>query len=310
MESKVVIMNPFRCRMWEHHDRLDSGVNEKTCKAEIESFLKHGQLVQVLGRPLHGDPSHDIELIFGARRLFVAQHLNCPLRVEVRNLTDMEAVIAMDLENRQRKEISPYEQGQCYSRWLRTKFFNSQDDIARTLKVSTSQVSRLLKLARLPAVIVGAFEDPVSICESWGLDLMQAWEDPLKRGPMGEKARAIAAQAKWQPPREVYKQLLASEVRGRKVRPKPHDEVVRDEAGVPLFRVRRHMKWLSLMLPADQVSAATLREVCGKVAEVLQRANGLPRDSSRARPFVEREPLARLADDPGASARDDNTIAA
>jgi ParB family transcriptional regulator, chromosome partitioning protein len=281
--TTVVTMNPFRCRMWEHHDRLESGINEKTCKAEIESFLKHGQLVQVLGRPLRGDPNHDVELIFGARRLFVAQHLNCPIRVEIRPMSDMEAVIAMDVENRQRQEISPYEQGQCYARWLRTKFFDSQDDIARTLNVSTSQISRMLKLSRLPAVIVGAFDNPANICETWGLDLMQAWEDPGRRSSMGEKARAISAQGARLPAREVYKQLVASRVKGRQVRSPPHDEVVTNDDDVPLFRVRRHMKWISLMLPADQVSATTLREVCTEIAGVLQRATTQARDSSRTR---------------------------
>jgi ParB family chromosome partitioning protein len=300
MEAKVLMMNPFRCRMWEHHDRLDSGINEKTCKAEIESFIKYGQLVQVLGRPLHSDPNYDVELIFGARRLFVAQHLNRAIRVEIREMSDMDAVVAMDLENRQRKEISPYEQGQCYARWLRSKFFVAQDDIACTLRVSTSQVSRLLKLARLPAVIVAAFEDPASICESWGLDLMEAWEDPKRRSLMAEKAREIAAQGTRKPAREIYKQLLASRVRGRKVPAMPHDEVITDEDGVPVFRVRRHMKWTSLMLPADQVSAATLREVCAEVADVLRRASVQVRDSGRPRPIVLRRNALNLAAEPRA----------
>ena len=74
----ITMMNPFRCRMWELHDRLEAHINEDTCRAEIASFGAHGQFVAVLGRRLKGDASHDIELITGARRLFVARHLNKP----------------------------------------------------------------------------------------------------------------------------------------------------------------------------------------------------------------------------------------
>src|SRR5262249_20674676 len=165
----VVSASPFRVRMWSLHDRCEEHVNEETCKAEIESFAKHGQLVPALGRVLHGDPGHDIELIYGARRLFVARHLNVPLLVEMREISDRDALIAMDIENRQRTDISPYERAMSYARWLSTGHFGSQDDIARALRISSSQVSRLLRLAKLPSVILNAFTSPLEICEALGL---------------------------------------------------------------------------------------------------------------------------------------------
>ena len=58
-----VAMNPFRCRMWEFHDRLEAHISEQTCRDEIESFSRHGQFVPVLGRTLHGDPSYEAELV-------------------------------------------------------------------------------------------------------------------------------------------------------------------------------------------------------------------------------------------------------
>src|ERR1700761_9322397 len=112
----VVSVNPFKCRMWAWHDRLDDYITEATCKAEIASFEKQGQLVPALGRPLRQDKTHDVELIYGARRLFVAQHLNIPLRLELREMSDQEAIVAMDAENRQRSDISPYERGLSYAR--------------------------------------------------------------------------------------------------------------------------------------------------------------------------------------------------
>src|SRR5271170_8315863 len=151
---EVEFLDPFRCRMWDYHDRLEETITEESCQTEIASFHAHGQVVPVLGRRLPKDATHDIELIFGARRLFVARHLSVPIKVELRDLTDREAIIAMGIENRQRKDISAYERGLSYRRWLKSKQFESQTEIANALKISASQVSRLLQIARLPSVIM------------------------------------------------------------------------------------------------------------------------------------------------------------
>ncbi|MET0660526.1 MAG: ParB N-terminal domain-containing protein, partial [Steroidobacteraceae bacterium] len=71
----ISAVDPFKCRVWKLHNRRQESITELTCKAEIEAFIAHGQFVPALGRPLHDDPDHEIELIYGARRLFVARHL-------------------------------------------------------------------------------------------------------------------------------------------------------------------------------------------------------------------------------------------
>src|ERR1700680_1284415 len=179
--GNVVSISPFRCRMWALHDRLEAGITAETCKSEIASFLKHGQLVPALGRPVNGDPDCDIELIYGARRLFVSRHINRSLRVELREMWDREAIIAMDIENRQRADVSPYERAISYAACLRAGHFGSQQELARALKISASQVSRLLSLAKLPAVVVNAFATPFDICEGWGVDLIERMIDPVHR---------------------------------------------------------------------------------------------------------------------------------
>lgn len=266
----IVSMDPFRCRMWDLHDRLESHIDESTCKAEIESFLKHGQLVPVLGRPLRGDPSHDIELIYGARRLFVARHLGRPIMVEVREVSRSEGIIAMEIENRHRLDISPYERGLSYLHWLRAGYFKSQEDLSHALQVSPSQISRLLKLALLPAVVVNAFRTPVDICETWAPDLAAALADTQRRGPTCTRARAIAALPARPEPREVYRQLLAASVPGRKVKHRPRDEVVSGANGKPIFKIRHHASTVALVLPLDKLSASQLSQIRAVVLAVLQ----------------------------------------
>src|SRR6185437_13769011 len=173
----IVSVNPFRCRLWSLHDRIEGSVSEENCRDEMESFLKHGQLIPALGRPIKGDAEFDVEIVCGARRLFVARQLNKELCVELKQMTDIEAFVAMDIENRQRKDVSPYERGVCYARLLRTGLFKTQDEIARALRVSKAHVSRLLKLAHLPAVVIEAFSTPLDLQEGWGLRLSETLDD-------------------------------------------------------------------------------------------------------------------------------------
>lgn len=258
--------------MWSHHDRLEGYVTEETCSTEIESFKRHGQFVPVLGRPLRGDPAYDIELIYGARRLFVARHLNKPLLVELRELTDRDAIVAMDIENRHRKDISSYERGLSYARWLRANYFKSQDDIARALKVSSSQVSRLLKLARLPSIVVDAFASPADICETWGLDLADALDQPEHRAAVVRKARAIVATTPRPAGRDVYRQLMATSIPGRKPKPAARDVVVKGNNGEPLFRVRHQTNTIAILLPVTRVSEDMFGRIRRDIAKVMEQS--------------------------------------
>jgi ParB family chromosome partitioning protein len=247
--------------MWDLHDRLSSHITEESCRAEIESVERHGQLVPALGRPLIEDPTHDFELIYGARRLFVARHLKKHLLLEVRTITDRDAIIAMDIENRHRLDISPYERGLSYASWLRSGHFSSQDDIAKSLRISASQVSRLIKLTRLPSVIVDAFRSATEICEIWGLEITEALEDPKRRIEIISAARTLARLVPRETGEVVYRELLQSGHRGRKVKKPAHDEVVHDSGGSPLFRVRHHRNAVALVFPLEKLSRTFLEQI-------------------------------------------------
>jgi ParB family transcriptional regulator, chromosome partitioning protein len=279
VETNMVLVSPFRCRMWNLHDRDEESITAESCRQEIASFQRYGQLVPVLGRALNNDPAYDIELIFGARRMFVARHLGVPLRVELRSLSDREAIVSMDVENRHRVDISPYERGVAYARWLREGQFRSQDDLANALGISGAQVSKLLKLARLPAVILNAFGHVADIREGWGLELAAVLEDPKSRDRTVRKAREIAREPVRPPAAEVCRQLLTASLSGRKPAAKARDEVVLSEAGAPLFRVRHARKSVMLLLAAERLSARGLRDIVQAVRGVLETdpaANGDP----------------------------------
>ena len=228
-----------------------------------------------------GDPNHDIELITGARRLFVARHLNKPLLVELRRLNDKEAMIAMDTENRVRKDVSPYERALSYRQFLRSGHFNSQGEIANALKISPAQVSRVLRLAQLPTVIVKAFDDPTKIRESWGKRLIDLLEDPSTRTSLFEAARTLSAASERLAVKDVYRRLVAASSKGRKLSPRHHDVVVRGDQGTPLFRIRHRRDSIAFLLPLDAVGERAMRDICEALTRILQVENAQAADSAK-----------------------------
>jgi ParB family transcriptional regulator, chromosome partitioning protein len=268
--SSIISADPFKCRLWSLHDRFSSEINEHTCKAEIESISMHGQFVPALGRRIADDPNYEIELIYGARRLFAARHLKRPLLVEVREMTDREGLIAMDIENRQRLDISPYERGLSYKRWLHTGHFESQDQISQTLKISASQVSRLLQLARLPAVVVNAFRAPAEIREDWGLKLVEALDDPQRRAATIRSARTLGSNTPRLQGRDVIRKLLSFSARGRKPKLENHDKVVPGSDGAALFRIRYLSSSIALIFAAEKMSDQSLDRIETTLSAILQ----------------------------------------
>ncbi|HEU4778997.1 MAG TPA: ParB/RepB/Spo0J family partition protein [Steroidobacteraceae bacterium] len=298
----IVSADPFRCRVWKLHDRFQSEITVETCRAEIESFASCGQIVPVLGRRIENDPQYDIELAYGARRLFAARQLNKPLLVQLREFSDREGLVAMDIENRQRQDISPYERGLSYKRWLQSRQFGSQGEMARLLCVSASQISRLLQLARLPAVVVDAFRDPTEIRENWGLKLVEALDDPTRRADTIRAARVLGNCTPRPQGPDVMRKLLSRSNRGRKPRKEPHDRVVLGQQGSALFRIRFLSDAVALMFSTDLFPAPMFNRIEKVLADLLQDplegdlqpAPVLRADLRRNSPAAPREANARL----------------
>jgi ParB family chromosome partitioning protein len=261
----TISVSPLRCRVWSLHARLDENLTEETCRAEIESFEKHGQLIPALGRRLRGNRDYDIELIYGARRLFVARHLNVPLLVDVREIADREGIVAMDLENRVRQDLSAFERGTSYDRWLREGHFSSQHEIANTLQVSAAQISRLLKLARLPKPIIEAFSKATDICEVWGAELANLLRDQVTEQRMVQAARSIALMAPRPSAEETYKQLCSA----AKAATHTATRVVKDEDGNELFRVKHQRGNVVFDVRHNLLSQDLLNRIESVVARIL-----------------------------------------
>jgi ParB family chromosome partitioning protein len=279
----ILSVDPLKCRVWSLHDRL-AGLDERACSAEIDSFRARGQLVPALGRRVTDDPDCEYELICGARRLFAARHLKMPLLLELRELGDREALAAMDAENRQRQDISPYERGVGYRSWLQKGVFGSQEELARALHLSTSQVSRSLRMARLPAVVVDAFRDPGQIRECWGLAILDALDDPGRRPATLRAARTLASLSPRLPAGEVVRRLLCCLALGRKSSAGRRDRVVPGHDGSPLFRVRHQSQAVALVFSAAKLSRYHLERIESRLTTILLAAEGSPQRPATQHP--------------------------
>jgi ParB family chromosome partitioning protein len=200
--------------------------------------------------------------------------------VELRTLSDKEALIAMDSENRLRKDISPYERALSYASWIRAGHFNSQDEISRTLKISASQVSRVLRMAQLPTVIVKAFADPTQIREAWAARLLERLDNPSSQKSLLDTARTLIATHERLPANEVYRRLLAASPKGKKLAQYRQDVVVLGDTGAPLFRIRQQRESVAILVPLHMVAEQTLRDISEAVGRILQAANVQAIDST------------------------------
>ncbi|MDY6949230.1 MAG: hypothetical protein SXG53_26350, partial [Pseudomonadota bacterium] len=169
--------------------------------------------------------------------------------------------------------------------WLSSGLFQSQEELSRTIRVSTAQVSRLLKLARLPSVILNAFDSPTSLCETWGAELLSVWGDPEQQRHMAARARTIANDAARPQASVIYERLLEGTRKRR--RNKERDDVVVDDRGKALFRVRYQRRGVSFIVPRERASQALVERVKLNLslvlqAETLQAAENLRRNDSES----------------------------
>jgi hypothetical protein len=141
----------------------------------------------------------------------------------------------------------------------------------------------VLRLAQLPTAIIRAFNNPTELRENWAARLLERLEDPGARNALLEAARDQSAQAERVPAKEVYRRLLSASSKGRKLAPRYHDVVVRDDKGAPLFRIRHQRDSVALLLPLGAVAEHTMRQITTAISELLQGANAQVADSAMDR---------------------------
>jgi len=119
-------LDPRECRRWKYHDRFDEWFSYEGCKSLIGSMKARGQELAGIVRPIENDPDGFLyEVIYAGRRHFSAEYITnetgtvFPFKAKIcTNLSDVDALALMDLENRNREDISDFESCVSFRRQL------------------------------------------------------------------------------------------------------------------------------------------------------------------------------------------------
>lgn len=186
-------------------------------KEEIASAGGNVQPIKV--RPIEGATpgSPSFEIVFGHRRHQACLELGLPVLALVQpDMRDAELFVEMERENREREDLSAWEQGVMYMRALEQGLFPSAKQLAAAIDRDMGNISKAMALAKLPGEVVRAFGSPLNLQFRWATPL----KDAHQRDPEGLLAasRELAARVPPPSPAEVFLELTTQ---GGAQRPAP-----------------------------------------------------------------------------------------
>ena len=155
---------------------LSPMANRSACREDDPKFVEFkrsllvtgGNVTPVLARRLVPDPLNPdvvvLELFSGHRRLAACASLDLLVNVlVVDNVSDLDALRHMSLQNVGRQALAALDAGRSFRRMLDDGWFTNQAELSRHMGVAEADVSTALQLAKLPEEVIAAFgsEDAV-----------------------------------------------------------------------------------------------------------------------------------------------------
>lgn len=230
MDPKQIVRSGFANR----HEASFLGADFAQLKREVEEAGGNVQPIKVRALANPGDgPKY--EIVFGHRRHEACLQLGLPVLAVVDNLDDRALFVEMDRENRERSDLSAWEQGVMYARALDTGLFPSARQLSSAIGVDPSNLGKAIALARLPEVVVAAFPSPLDLQFRWVPALNQA----LEQDPEGVKSRAasMGASRGTLTSKQVFEALVTKPKEGGGTVPPPATYLI-DDAGKTLATLR------------------------------------------------------------------------
>ncbi|OOZ38266.1 hypothetical protein BOW53_16105 [Solemya pervernicosa gill symbiont] len=230
---------PSRCKMWSHHNRFYGLLNEASCADLIKSIRDQGQIQPAIVRKVDGDDAHDYEVICGARRHWVATRLAREIKIEVRDLTDEEAFLLSDAENRDREDISEYERAIEYRDALKLYYGGRQSEMAPKLGMNQGHLSKYIALADLPEEVVSAYPDPRWIAIRHAGKLRPLMKDSKLREKIIKAAESMSKVEEGKRPangNDVLTALLEATQKVKAETPKPKVIEIKSKAGKKMLK--------------------------------------------------------------------------
>ena len=208
----VEFIDPQRIRpsrFANRHELSFLGAEFAGLKAEIASAGRNVQPIKVRHVAADAVGPAVFEIAFGHRRHRACLELGIPVAAIVEELDDAQLFAEMERENRERQNLSPWEQGVMYKRALDEGLFPSLRKLAAAIGVQSGNVSTAIQLASLPENVVTAFPSPMSLQFRWAVALKAA----IDQNPDGVRglAQDLAAMEPRLAAKTVFDRLIGAD---------------------------------------------------------------------------------------------------
>lgn len=161
----------MRSRWANRHEQSYSDKEFSKLKIEIKGTGGNVQPIKV--RPVTG-PDGKFEIVFGHRRHQACLELGVPVLAMIEDMSAQTLFVQMDQENRERKDLRPYEQGMMYAQALDAGLFQSARKLSYATGADLTNLGKALSLARLPRQVLDAFLSPLDLQYRWTTELVKA----------------------------------------------------------------------------------------------------------------------------------------
>ncbi len=185
-----------------HSSTFDSGAFDK-----FKDEIAHagGNVQPILVRPV----GERYEVVFGHRRFTACKQLGLPVLSMIMEMSDEDLFTLMDRENRNREDLTPYEQGEMWRKAIDEGLFSSARQLASHVGVSNVHVTQCISIVRIPQFILELFSNPTEIQVRWA----KAINAKLQADPeaLAERASKIKAVGKSFSSAKIFAMLTLDE---------------------------------------------------------------------------------------------------
>lgn len=251
---RVVSLDAAKVRPSSLSQRHESAFSSREFRAFVQLIQQSAGNVQpILVRLVQGI---GYEIIFGHRRHRACLMLGLPVRAVVWEgaLSDKDLFHAMEFENRGHQNPSAFDQGCLYAAVLGRGLYSSHRQLAQAIGVSHTWVLRAMKVARLPAPVLEAFQDPRQVQPKHAEEIAKALAtDP--QGSLLDRAASLVANGHSMAAAEVVDHLI-----GRPAAAQPAMQLVHE--GVVLGTWKRDDKGRAVIALEPRLSqVAVIRQI-------------------------------------------------
>ena len=176
-ENELIYIDPKECEPWKYANRRGKELGKMD--ELIESIRTSQQLQPALIRS-NKNPSNQkkFEIIFGRRRHIASLTLKIPFLVIYKhNLSDKEAILLQDAENKIREGVGYYSDAILYKTILNDGIYKSERELAKELRISRGSLYDLLSLTKIPEDIIDAMENPNTLSKNMALQIIKTLSD-------------------------------------------------------------------------------------------------------------------------------------